>query len=512
MWVKEKVLVTSISPFPIMFSKVFFPRVHKSRDCVVKSEAQVTDNVYPEPKVMYIFKEDEDSPMRTKLSKPNFNQSEQNLHSAESSMKRSASKQELLETKQDLLSLKQDLHKLKKSLIEPDPNSVDSDDFQDFESYESQQVTKQTETPNLTDTSKPTSISHSGTSDSIAEGQFKSNTPSMISSGYGSQAVSTLTLSSEDSLSLRSNDDSESNKFSKKSGFEHASSGESDGDENGHNLVTAISGIQEESLGDLKNVGIEISTDSNIDSEDTVGDKQEELKITDKVSMKSSDSESEKGTENDKILHISEEDLRSVEGEQKLGAVLDVDVSNNVQSNLNEQSKKLVGTESADETSGVKKNDCLDTSMIKKDSQVLEESRDSESSVNVSRGPLHSDSIDPYSLEAMEELERLGDEFGPDNSDFISMDESLNSSSRKTTPNIAKGLDTSLTKCDIKPSDQSTPKRRDRKGSDGRDRPVSCIVTSKNDLLESSMGERNKRSSLDISDEHLSGRIGYYRS
>ena len=102
------------------------------------------------------------------------------------------------------------------NIIEPDPSSVGSDDFQEFESYQSQQIQKM-------------GVPHSGTSDSIAEGQFK-GTPSMTSSGYGSQAVSTLTLSSEDSLSLRSNDDSEATR-ARKSGIEHASSGESDGDE-----------------------------------------------------------------------------------------------------------------------------------------------------------------------------------------------------------------------------------------------------------------------------------------
>ncbi|KAL3888334.1 hypothetical protein ACJMK2_000704 [Sinanodonta woodiana] len=85
--------------------------------------------------------------------------------------------------------------------IEPDPHSVCSDDFQEFESYHSQQSQKQEADKD------DTSIPHSGTNESLAEIQTKNYTPSMASSGYGSQAVSTLTLSSEDSLSLRSSED-----------------------------------------------------------------------------------------------------------------------------------------------------------------------------------------------------------------------------------------------------------------------------------------------------------------
>ena len=36
LWEKEKMLVTSISPFPTIFSKAFVPRVDKGRDCVTK--------------------------------------------------------------------------------------------------------------------------------------------------------------------------------------------------------------------------------------------------------------------------------------------------------------------------------------------------------------------------------------------------------------------------------------------------------------------------------------------
>ena len=90
-------------------------------------------------------------------------------------------------------------HKL--SVFNKEVPSHDSDEFQEFESYQSQHCSP------LADkmvAQRPTSISHSVTADSLMEIQTKSFTPSMTSSGYGSQAVSTLTLSSEDSVSIRS--------------------------------------------------------------------------------------------------------------------------------------------------------------------------------------------------------------------------------------------------------------------------------------------------------------------
>lgn len=89
----------------------------------------------------------------------------------------------------------------KLSMFNKEVPSHDSDEFQEFESYQSQHCSP------LADkmvAQRPTSISHSVTADSLMEIQTKSFTPSMTSSGYGSQAVSTLTLSSEDSVSIRS--------------------------------------------------------------------------------------------------------------------------------------------------------------------------------------------------------------------------------------------------------------------------------------------------------------------
>ncbi|XP_059167567.1 kinesin-like protein KIF13A isoform X3 [Physella acuta] len=79
---------------------------------------------------------------------------------------------------------------------EPDSRSIDSDEYQDFESYQSQQTAQGGKLS--------MNMSPSSTGDSIGDAHAKGYTPSMTSSGYGSQAVSTLTLSSEDSASIKS--------------------------------------------------------------------------------------------------------------------------------------------------------------------------------------------------------------------------------------------------------------------------------------------------------------------
>ncbi|XP_050389861.2 centrosome-associated protein 350 [Patella vulgata] len=109
--------------------------------------------------------------------------------------------------------------------LDDDPH--DSDDFQEFESFQSQQTRTQGSVNNMT---------HSSTNDSLVEGQTKSYTPSMTSSGYASQAVSTLTLSSEDSMSVKSMEeqaDGKNNKMRQKSASTETSS-ESDSEERGN--------------------------------------------------------------------------------------------------------------------------------------------------------------------------------------------------------------------------------------------------------------------------------------
>ncbi|XP_074656043.1 kinesin-like protein KIF13A isoform X2 [Tubulanus polymorphus] len=97
-------------------------------------------------------------------------------------------------------------------------NALSSDDeFQEFETYRPEEPPSgdredasvhQTGAPQsskLTSDSRADSMTHSSTTESLNDIQAaKSFTPSMTSSGYGSQAVSTLTLSSEDSGSIRS--------------------------------------------------------------------------------------------------------------------------------------------------------------------------------------------------------------------------------------------------------------------------------------------------------------------
>ena len=80
--------------------------------------------------------------------------------------------------------------------------SPGSDDFQDFTSY--QEGGQETGFPTTT-TAPEQGMPHSATAECLADGgATKSFTPSMASSGYGSQAVSMQTLSSEDSSSVRS--------------------------------------------------------------------------------------------------------------------------------------------------------------------------------------------------------------------------------------------------------------------------------------------------------------------
>ncbi|XP_055871121.1 kinesin-like protein KIF13A isoform X6 [Biomphalaria glabrata] len=81
----------------------------------------------------------------------------------------------------------------KKLENELDSHSIDSDEYQDYESHPSARGSKLAH-----------NMTPSSTADSIAEANVKGYTPSMTSSGYGSQAVSTLTLSSEDSASIKS--------------------------------------------------------------------------------------------------------------------------------------------------------------------------------------------------------------------------------------------------------------------------------------------------------------------
>lgn len=482
------------------------------------------------------------------------------MNTSQSQLSHSSSKKDLLETKQDLLSLKDDLKKLKRSLIEPEPNSTASDEFQDFESYESQQNAKMLESESHFGIgSKSSTMPHSTTCDSITEIQGKGYTPSMTSSGYGSQAVSTLTLSSEDSLSLRSNDDSEMLRAARKAGLEHASSGESDGDADlvqGQGQCSAINS-NEDTEGknvDMETVAMDTGNEGskfeqsasdttleNMDMEKVRGcedDRSTDLDNGEKVSIKSDLTDI--GAMDDSVkLHISEEDLSSEpsvvrkESDDKCASKSSLE---NVQcvneENDESETKDCVFESNENNVSdiGESANNSENGTHGNNQSPAIQKSSDSSS--NTSRGPMLSESIDPYSLEAMEELERLGEEFGNDNSEYVSMNETGDSivddtgnkklvdvatSDNREPKGAAQGLDESIPKADIalSPEFQSTPKRREKRLSDvateGRQRPVSCIVSSDTGLLDSSLQERSKRSSLDLSDEHLSGKLSLLR-
>lgn len=503
------------------------------------------------------------------------------------------------------------------NIIEPDPVSVGSDDFQEFESYQSQQLQK-------------TGVPHSGTSDSIAEGQYK-GTPSMTSSGYGSQAVSTLTLSSEDSLSLRSNDDSELTK-ARRSGIEHTSSGESDGDEavqiqnviatskddekslksedsqatltvEAENESTdSLESQREAELTDLKSVPKKqkenISNDASANTLESTGFEtvitnknklqtdslmvSELGKDAEKISM-SADSDEE---EDDVILpeslklHISEEDLR--EDEEKIDDKISDKTAEGPQNDLkdqltddealavkeasgnkidemkmsqktviekdeslpkhNESQKKIAEDRMKDTASSWSEPDSgnskeKNTEDMKSDKSHIDHNTSrkvfdklgdvlhtenasvasadtslgntnsgrllsgSDSSSVSSRGVLGSDSIDPYSLEAMDELERLAAEYGEDNSEFLSVDEKFDNSSlsqgnKSLNQSDKHGLDDSLGGYDnALPKNQSTPKGTKEK----KQRLVSCIGLSQKEVNEA-FHQASNRLSGDFSD------------
>lgn len=165
-----------------------------------------------------------------------------------------------------------------KAVIEPEPNSVSSDDFQDFESYQSQQPSQEVLPANSTSEEMP----HSSTNESLTEIQGKNFTPSLVSSGYGSQAVSMLTLSSEDSLSIRSIEDNteghKDSRGSQKGSVEQSS--ESEEDQQG------ISNSEsEEHLTECNNTNVMEASDSDSNKTVLSQEKVETAESTDSSSV-----------------------------------------------------------------------------------------------------------------------------------------------------------------------------------------------------------------------------------
>lgn len=180
--------------------------------------------------------------------------------------------------------------------IEPEPNSVSSDDFQDFESYQSQQPSHDVHPSSSTTMEIP----HSSTNDSLAEIQGKNFTPSLVSSGYGSQAVSMLTLSSEDSLSLRSIEDNmEGNKDSRgsqKGSIEQTSScSESDEDQQG--VSDVCHSESDERLTECNSSNVMEASDSDSNKTVMSQEKVEASNSVENSSVQSSSIENSKGVE-----------------------------------------------------------------------------------------------------------------------------------------------------------------------------------------------------------------------
>lgn len=247
--------------------------------------------------------------------------------------------------------------------VEPDPPSIGSDEFQDFESYETQQESQENKVAATTDEGR---IVHSSTADSLTDMQGKNCTPSLVSSGYGSQAVSMLTLSSEDSLSLRSNEDNtDSNKESRgvpKGHVEHAnSSGDSDLEE-----------------------GSTDSTEKVAETDDKLSDEKEEENV-------SEGSDVSKGSSRNSSSDIDE----SVSGKDES------DVNISVASVLRPRLPDF-------DTTGASLDDSKDESI-----SFAQKSKGSNSSSVTGK-----EWVDPYSETAMEELEKLGCDDAEESTDF----------------------------------------------------------------------------------------------
>ncbi|KAL5013425.1 hypothetical protein ScPMuIL_007695, partial [Solemya velum] len=357
--------------------------------------------------------------------------------------------------------------------VEADPHSISSDDFQDFESYQSQQPSNSQSFEVI----KTESMTHSSTNDSLIEIQAKSFTPSTTSSGYGSQAVSTLTLSSEDSLSLRSIEDnldiSKEHRMSNKGSVETHSS-DSDMDEhipNSEYKSRAKISLSEKFEASSKmsnvihkdrslmNLPIPQNTDSSVSSELC------ELKIEEPIN----------GEVQESLLleprKLGQRDNDSLSSQSTLtGSV------NNDGKHFPSQSSEL-------------SLDSLEACAIDKDC----------------------DEIDPYSETAMEELERLGVEENIDvnENSYFTVDSKENTKTVNATKNTkddgesVSSVDQNL---DIVKEESVSENKVVHRKVELRPRPASCFVSSPPDSMTLMIEESMKRNSLvDTSDDQLSG-------
>ncbi|KAK7479091.1 hypothetical protein BaRGS_00029683, partial [Batillaria attramentaria] len=387
-------------------------------------------------------------------------------------------------------------------LMDPDTRSIDSDDYQEFESYQSQQVkgaaSKEHAAP-VSAAVASTAITPSSTTDSLAEAPIKSYTPSMTSSGYGSQAVSTLTLSSDDSMSVKSMED------------------HSEGVKSGH--TSAIKGE---------------STETNTDSdgeEQNVGD---EKILEENVEDVSGTSQGQGADLNTTATSVEEEaetvddgsDDQVVTGRNRSDSLLDEQVPDISDSPMKPLPSPSVKT----------------AQFFSQHSEDADTSAADPNASGVSAATASGlDDSDPYSVTAMEELERLGDEEEGDG-DSLHIEESADNGRANSKPlashtqtgnltsvisaeNIESGgKDTSPSISHSKPAiETSTPKsstldKKDKgSGSDGgkksagkrrgsgmRSRPMSMVVSPQAETVTRAwQDDMNRRSSLHLSEDTL---------
>ncbi|XP_076456377.1 kinesin-like protein KIF13A [Babylonia areolata] len=380
-----------------------------------------------------------------------------------------------------------------RQLMEPDTQSIDSDDFTEFKSYQEKEEptasSKETAGPPAAAPVTCTAITPSSTTDSLTEAPAKGYTPSMTSSGYGSQAVSTLTLSSDDSISVKS--------------MEEPSEGATANSTNAAAAKAASHGV----TGNNKRASTGASTDS--DAEDGAGSEDK----TEALIEESEDEEGEEEEEEGKRAVVSAEEERGVEA-------VDVEQASEEEVKDTSQDKLALGGDSAQRpppptTTTTAQGSETGSSGSSSASTVVETGK----AAVVTSAP-EADS-DPYSLQAMEELERLGEEEeeGEGSNGEAPVSSGGGGVGSGNKPAINVGLSSSFTEgsrtSSSAPLDTSTP-QDDRKGGGAkrgsgkkrgsamRPRPLSMVVSPQAEVMTRAwQDDINCRSSLSLSDHSL---------
>ena len=334
-----------------------------------------------------------------------------------------------------------------------------------------------------------TQITPSSTTDSLGEAPIKGYTPSMTSSGYGSQAVSTLTLSSDDSISIKSME--EISESTAKSGQASAS---------------------------LKRASTGASTDSDADDANSSGDKtsgsiEEEEEAEDEADAEGIAAAREKaaGEEGNATASSADDgiftELSNMTSGTDGGSEQDPDVAGRTRSDslldeqipdINDSPLKPIPSPSISNSMG---------EFFSEDS----------STVTDTLHAVDADS-DPYSVTAMEELEKLGEE---DREISMVMEGSVSSIKSPCQPANSQLESEQLHKCSKKPAfEASTPKEilaekkgsgskggsGKKRGSGMRPRPMSMVVSPQAEVMTRAwQDDINRRSSLHLSEDSLAG-------